>query len=527
MPRPFIPLSTQQFAELLSKFTFTRQITAVHVHGTWRPNHSQDKGLASVESMFTFHTKTNGWSDIAQHLTIDSRGVIWTGRSWNQTPASASGHNTGAFMFEMIGDFDRGKDKFTDPQMLTAHVVTALVLRKCGLRLNNIRFHNEFTDLKTCPGTSIDLTTFRQAVNKQLVNFSDNDPIAFDEEQGSSFGASDDEAGLESARKVRSLLLDFIGTTPATVSDAEADAELDCGPEQHYDGNGMEADSTTIPDPALDLPADMFRSGKTAEDTTIVMPRKVVGPINVNAQFTEVDGMALFEGDIVLSEADEAREANKEGSRGVGIIGTKFRWPDSIIPYVIKDAALTATVQAAISHWEKNTPFRFVKRIAGQSDYISFEARSGCWSRVGRQGGMQVISLGGGCGIGSAIHEIGHAMGLWHEQSRSDRDQHITIVWDNIDPQFRHNFDKHVLDGQDLGAYDFGSIMHYPAKAFALDTSKPTILTANGQPIGQRTGLSKGDIGALKLLYPKLKWAQVGQAVADGQAIADETVPAE
>lgn len=521
MPRPFIPLSTQQFAELLRKFTFTRPITAVHVHGTWRPNHSQDSGLSAIESMFIFHTKTNGWSDIAQHLTIDSRGIIWTGRSWNQIPASATGHNTGAFMFEMIGDFDKGKDKFTDPQMLTAHLVTALVLRKCGLGLNNVRFHNEFTNLKTCPGTSIDLATYRQAVNKQLINFSDNDPIAFDEEQGSSFNTADDEAGLENAVKVRSLLLDFIGTTATPTSDAEEDAELDCGLENQYDENEVNADPTAMADPDLDLPANMFRSGKTVEDTTIVMGRRVVGPINVDAQFTDVDGMALFEGDIVLSETDEARKAAEPGSRGVGITGTKFRWPDGIVPYVIKDVALTPTVMAAIKHWLNNTPIRFIRKTAEHNDYISFEARSGCWSRVGRQGGMQVISLGGGCGIGSAIHEIGHSLGLWHEQSRSDRDQHVQIVWDNIDPQFRHNFDKHILDGQDLGAYDFGSIMHYPAKAFALDPAKPTILTANGQPIGQRTGLSKGDLTALKLLYPKLKWASVGQGVAD------EVVPVE
>lgn len=501
MPRPFIPLSTQQFAELLDKFTFTRAVSAVHVHGTWRPNHSQDNGLPAIEGMFLFHTKTNGWSDIAQHLTIDSRGGIWTGRSWNQTPASATGHNTGAFMFEMIGDFDKGKDKFTNPQMLTAHVVTALVLRKCGLSLKNVRFHNEFTDAKTCPGTSINLETFRQAVQKQLLNFSENDPIVSDEE-GSSFSVSDDAAGLENAVKVRSLLLDFIGTQ-SNPTEAEEDAELDCGPQAYGEADGQSADGS---DPNLDLPADMFRSGKTVEDTTIVMPRKIVGPINTNAQFTEVDGMALFEGDIVLSDADEARRANQNGSRGVGIKGAAFRWPDGIIPYVIKDASLTAIVRAAIDHWHTNTPFRLVKKTDAHKDYVSFEARSGCWSRVGRQGGIQVISLGGGCGLGSAIHEIGHTIGLWHEQSRSDRDQFVQIVWDNIDPQFRHNFNTHVQDGQDLGLYDYGSIMHYPARAFALDPNKPTILTVNGQPIGQRTGLSKGDIAGLKLLYPKLKW---------------------
>lgn len=500
MPRPFIPLSTSQFAELLGKFNFVRKVTAVHVHGTWRPNHSQDNGLPAIESMFIFHTKTNGWSDIAQHLTIDSKGTIWTGRSWNQTPASATGHNTGAFMFEMIGDFDKGKDKFTNPQMLTAHLVSALVLRKCGLKLTDIHFHNEFTNLKTCPGTSIDLATFRKSVGQQLATFPNNDAVDSDEELESSFSLSDDEAGLKQAIKVRSLLLNLIEATPAATSETEEEGELDCGYEQPV-GN-EQGDAT---DPDLDLPAAMFRSGQKVEETNIVMPRKVIGPINITAQFTDVDDMALFEGDIVLSSAEEARQA-KDGARGVGIIGASFRWPDGIIPYVIKDSFLTPTVQAAINHWHANTPFRLVKKTEAHKDYVSFEARSGCWSRVGRQKGMQVISLGGGCGIGSAIHEIGHTLGLWHEQSRSDRDQFIKIMWDNISPDAIHNFDKHVQDGQDLGAYDFGSIMHYPAGAFAIDPSKPTIKTVNGQSIGQRTGLSKGDIASLKLIYPKLKW---------------------
>ena len=54
----------------------------------------------------------------------------------------------------------------------------------------------------------------------------------------------------------------------------------------------------------------------------------------------------------------------------------------------------------------ERTPFKFVPREA-QNDYVSFERRQGCWSRVGRQGGKQVISLGTGCGLGAAIHEIG------------------------------------------------------------------------------------------------------------------------
>ncbi|MGH9893584.1 MAG: caspase family protein, partial [bacterium] len=116
MPKPFHQLTLEQFVELLDKFPFERKIESVHMHHTWRPNRSQYRGLSTIESMWAFHTTGQGWSDIAQHISIAPDGSIWTGRNWNQPPASAKGFNgnaaAGPFMFETIGDFDRGKDAF-------------------------------------------------------------------------------------------------------------------------------------------------------------------------------------------------------------------------------------------------------------------------------------------------------------------------------------------------------------------------------------------------------------------------------
>jgi hypothetical protein len=65
-----------------------------------------------------------------------------------------------------------------------------------------------------------------------------------------------------------------------------------------------------------------------------------------------------------------------------------------------------------------------------------------------------------------------------------------------------HNFDQHVVDGIDLGTYDYGSIMHYPKDAFSQNGGDTIVPKQEGVQIGQRTGLSAGDIAAVKNLYP-------------------------
>ena len=107
------------------------------------------------------------------------------------------------------------------------------------------------------------------------------------------------------------------------------------------------------------------------------------------------------------------------------------------------------------------------------------------------------------CTMGNIIHEIGHLIGLWHEHNRADRDQYITVALSNVDPSFMPNFLRNVEDGATLGIYDYSSIMHYPANAFAIDQNQPTIIVPPGRAlVGQRVALSEGDIRAAAALYP-------------------------
>ncbi len=167
MPKPIRQLTLEQFRTLLRHTHLRRRIVDVHLHHTWRPTGAQFKGLETVEAMRRFHMENNGWSDIAQHLTIGADGSLWTGRPWDKPPASASGHNggwsSGPFMIEMVGDFDLGRETLGGAQRRTAVEVVAALFARFELKERNLRFHNEFS-AKTCPGSGVDQAELRREV---------------------------------------------------------------------------------------------------------------------------------------------------------------------------------------------------------------------------------------------------------------------------------------------------------------------------------------------------------------------------
>lgn len=165
-------LNTEQLILHCKHFPWNRKIDELHVHHTYKPDHSDyngQNGLKLNESMRKYHLGL-GWNDIGQHLTLLPDGRWVTGRDFNSNPASITGWNEGAFAIEMIGNFDTGHDQFTGAQ---AEAMFEFCAWFCEFKLLNVdasvKFHRDSaTAGKTCPGTGIDRAWFMAELKKKI-----------------------------------------------------------------------------------------------------------------------------------------------------------------------------------------------------------------------------------------------------------------------------------------------------------------------------------------------------------------------
>ncbi|KAL2093939.1 hypothetical protein ACEWY4_011251 [Coilia grayii] len=198
-------------------------------------------------------------------------------------------------------------------------------------------------------------------------------------------------------------------------------------------------------------------------------------------------------------------ERNADPCTSRGCLWQKYSDGLVYVPYVIAnhytDREL-AVIQRGLQSFSSSTCIRFFPR-RNERDYIYIQSHNGCYSYVGRVGNSQVVSLSRqGCIYHNTVqHELLHALGFNHEQCRSDRDQYIRVLLQNVQSGLEYAFDK--INTLNQGTpYDYNSVMQYHKYAFSKN-GQPTMqpYPDPNVPFGEGKEMSKNDILRVNRLY--------------------------
>ncbi|XP_072321278.1 hatching enzyme 1.2-like isoform X2 [Eucyclogobius newberryi] len=211
----------------------------------------------------------------------------------------------------------------------------------------------------------------------------------------------------------------------------------------------------------------------------------------------------VIEGDIAI---DSEAERNADPCTSRGCMWGKYTDGKVYIPYYIANhfsSREKSIITRGLESFSSFSCIRFRPSRSTDRDWLSIESKDGCWSFVGRRGGKQVVSLArSGCLYHHTVqHELLHALGFNHEQTRSDRDNHIRVLLQNVVSGMEHNFRKIATLNQGT-PYDYGSVMQYFRTAFSKNGQPTMVPIPNANVnLGNAREMSANDKKRLNTLY--------------------------
>lgn len=224
---------------------------------------------------------------------------------------------------------------------------------------------------------------------------------------------------------------------------------------------------------------------------------------NSTEEKDEKDDEDILIEDMYLSKDQALFLYNKNEFSKFGISSPIFRWPSGIVFYkfdISLDTKGMRLAKEAMEYIQNVSCVRFYKvKDLKTLNYVLIKRGKACASKVGMRGGEQLLVIDSIlCSRGSVIHELLHTLGFLHMHTSSNRDTYIDINWSNIKEESKLNFKKTTpLLGSLFGTeYDYNSITHYSAFAFAKDKKTPTILVkknTNNNTINMTMGQRKGN----------------------------------
>ena len=289
------------------------------------------------------------------------------------------------------------------------------------------------------------------------------------------------------------------------------------------------------------------RGNRIAMGSTHTYPAQRQEPWGQNDEGYMEGDMKLNSHQLSSIVGDPSHTGKQENTRpDNALIGSNYLWPQNTISYELDKGihlAQRKVIEAAIEGLRQELApcIQIQNTTSGNRVLITNEA-DGCWSEVGYQNkttqGMNLQT--NGCTYkGTVQHEFLHTLGLYHHQSRSDRDKYVQILWNNIPDKKKHNFEKYdssKVDNHEI-PYDYDSVMHYGGTDFGIG-GRMTVRTrdpSKQKRIGQRRGLTKADAYLVKVMYKceegprkarhratKTKaWTRRGEARQHFSAVAD------